>query len=85
MLSGEDEEVRNVALRDLDDTDKVKEAYPVGKLVRAVMNKNGRLSLKQSVINVVDSKAAKKDQAALVESFQSLSTKALATQDLHIG
>ena len=69
MLNGEDETVRNVALRDLDDPDQVKEAYPVGKLVRAVLNKNGRLSLKQSVINVVDPKAAKKDQSALVESF----------------
>ena len=61
MLNADTDALRTVAMRDLDETDQVKSAYPIGKIVRAVVNKSGRLSLKKSVIDVVDPSASKKD------------------------
>ena len=76
VLDQDSECLRTVALRDLDEADRVTEAYSVGRAIRAVVNKSGRLSLKRSVIEAIDADASKRDQAALAQAIKTFSDMA---------
>ena len=75
-----------VAMRDISQTEHITRDYSIGQLVRVANNKtSGRLTLKKSVVEQVDSKAAKRDQAALLNAFDYISAPVLNSSNLKIG
>ena len=76
-----------VALRDVSSAANVTENYSVGQIVRVVVSKTGRLSLKRQVMAVVDPSAQKRDCGALLQAFDKLQSSSLeaASSGLSIG
>ena len=71
-----------VSMRDIVNADKVADNYPVGKLVRAAINsKTSRLSLKKTVVDSADPQSGRRDQAALLKSFEKLTGHAFSASN----
>ena len=75
-----------VAMRDISQTELIARNYIVGQLVRVATNKTtGRLTLKRSLVEQMDPKAAKRDQAALLHAFDQITAPVLNSSHLRIG
>ena len=79
QLRFSDNKFVQVAIKDLQTTIDLPKAYPIGSVVRAAENKNGRLCLKQIVTESADPESVQRDLATLAQAFGTFSTQALAT------
>ena len=65
----------SVTLRQVPMTDQLSSKYPLGKLVRVALTKQGRLSLKRSHIEQADSGSTRRDMDALRSAFDKITTE----------